>query len=74
MSCHDYEGVMLVLCTPLQVKCFQIISEYRTQTVIWSHSIQFAKTLQNKSSESMCTYRGPGKRRPTAIRQQSGSS
>jgi len=21
MSCHDYEGVMLVLCTPLQVKC-----------------------------------------------------
>jgi len=22
MSCHDYEGVMLVLCTPLQVKCY----------------------------------------------------
>jgi len=21
MSCHGYEGVMLVLCTPLQVKC-----------------------------------------------------
>jgi len=23
MSCDDYEGVMLVLCTPLQVKCYQ---------------------------------------------------
>jgi len=23
MSCHDYEGVMSVLCTPLQVKCFR---------------------------------------------------
>jgi len=22
---HDYEGVMLVLCTPLQVKCYQMI-------------------------------------------------
>jgi len=22
MSCHDYEGVMPVLCTPLQVKCY----------------------------------------------------
>jgi len=22
MSCHYYEGVMLVLCTPLQVKCY----------------------------------------------------
>jgi len=22
MSFHDYEGVMLVLCTPLQVKCY----------------------------------------------------
>jgi len=21
VSCHDYEGVMSVLCTPLQVKC-----------------------------------------------------
>jgi len=25
MSCHDYEGVMSVLCTPLQVKCYQKI-------------------------------------------------
>jgi len=23
MSCHGYEGVMSVLCTPLQVKCYQ---------------------------------------------------
>uniref|UniRef100_A0A672JXP1 CUB domain-containing protein n=1 Tax=Sinocyclocheilus grahami TaxID=75366 RepID=A0A672JXP1_SINGR len=23
-SCHDYEGVMSVLCTPLQVKCYRI--------------------------------------------------
>jgi len=22
MSCHGYEGVMSVLCTPLQVKCY----------------------------------------------------
>jgi len=22
MPCHDYEGVMLVLCTRLQVKCY----------------------------------------------------
>jgi len=22
-TCHDYEGVMLVLCTPLQVKSYQ---------------------------------------------------
>jgi len=22
MSCRDYEGVMLVLCTPVQVKCY----------------------------------------------------
>jgi len=24
LICHDYEGVMLVLCTPLQVKCYPI--------------------------------------------------
>jgi len=24
MSCHGYEGVMSVLCTSLQVKCYQI--------------------------------------------------
>jgi len=24
MSSHDYEGIMLVLCTPLQVKCYRI--------------------------------------------------
>jgi len=23
MSHHDYESVMLVLCTPLQVKCYR---------------------------------------------------
>jgi len=23
MSCHDYEGVMLALCTPHQLKCYQ---------------------------------------------------
>jgi len=26
MSCHCYEGVMSVLCTPLQVKCYQSIN------------------------------------------------
>jgi len=25
VSCQDYEGVMLVLCTPLQVKCYRKI-------------------------------------------------
>ncbi len=25
VSCHDYEGVMSVLCTPLQVKCNRIL-------------------------------------------------
>ncbi len=25
MSCHDYEAVMSVLCTPLQVKCNLIL-------------------------------------------------
>jgi len=25
MSCYGYEGVMTVLCTPLQVKCYQYI-------------------------------------------------
>jgi len=24
MSCHGYEGVMPVSCTPLQVKCYQV--------------------------------------------------
>jgi len=24
MSSHDYEGVMLVLCTLLQLKCYQM--------------------------------------------------
>jgi len=24
MSCHGYEGVMPVLCTPLQVKCYRL--------------------------------------------------
>jgi len=24
MSCHGYEGVMIDLCTPLQVKCYRI--------------------------------------------------
>jgi len=23
-TCHGYEGVMLVLCTPLQVKCYPV--------------------------------------------------
>ncbi len=23
VSCHDYEGVMSVLCTPRQVKCYR---------------------------------------------------
>jgi len=27
-SCHEYEGVMLVLCTRLQVKCYQKNSIY----------------------------------------------
>jgi len=26
MSCHNYEGVISVLCTPLQVKCYQYFS------------------------------------------------
>jgi len=25
MLCHDYEGVMLDLCTPLQVKCYRFV-------------------------------------------------
>jgi len=25
MSCHDYEGVMSVLCTPLPVKCYHFM-------------------------------------------------
>jgi len=25
MSCHGYEGVMSVLCTPLQVKCYLLM-------------------------------------------------
>jgi len=28
MSCHDYEGVMLVLCTPLQVKCHPFLFSF----------------------------------------------
>jgi len=28
VSCHDYEGVMLVLCTPLQVKCYPILQGF----------------------------------------------
>jgi len=24
-SCHGYKGIMLVLCTPLQVKCYRRI-------------------------------------------------
>jgi len=32
MSCHDYEGVMSVLCTPLQVKCYHIICIIISQT------------------------------------------
>jgi len=24
MSCHGYEGVMLVFCTPLQVQCYPL--------------------------------------------------
>jgi len=27
MPCHGYEGVMSVLCTPLQVKCYQPIKK-----------------------------------------------
>jgi len=27
MSCHDYEGVMPVLCTPLQIKCYPTLLE-----------------------------------------------
>jgi len=23
--CHDYEGVMFVLCTPLQIKCYHTL-------------------------------------------------
>jgi len=38
VSCHDYEGIMSVLCTPLQVKCyrfffiFDILISYSTRT------------------------------------------
>jgi len=28
MSCHDYEGLMSVLCTPLQVKCLRFFTKY----------------------------------------------
>jgi len=28
MSCHGYEGVMSVLCTPLQVKCYHIRNNF----------------------------------------------
>jgi len=28
MSCHGYEGVMQVLCTPFQVKCYRIFHSY----------------------------------------------
>jgi len=28
--CHVYDSVMSVLCTPLQIKCYQIMSETTT--------------------------------------------
>jgi len=33
MSCHGYEGVMSVLCTPLQVKCYP--KEKRSEEYHW---------------------------------------
>jgi len=30
MSCHDYEGVMSVLYTPIQVKCYQNLKSLLT--------------------------------------------
>jgi len=34
MSCHGYECVMSVLCTPLQVKCYRVILLYLSLSYI----------------------------------------
>jgi len=33
ITCHVYESVMHVLCTPLQVKCYQMFLETFTKVV-----------------------------------------
>uniref|UniRef100_A0A672JTJ4 CUB domain-containing protein n=1 Tax=Sinocyclocheilus grahami TaxID=75366 RepID=A0A672JTJ4_SINGR len=42
-SCHDYEGVMSVLCTPLQVKCYRI--KYPL-LVKYFYAMQFCKFVK----------------------------
>jgi len=41
MSCHDYEGVMLVLCTPLQVKCYPSLFLCGQSSPVASHFFPF---------------------------------
>jgi len=40
MSRHDYEGVMLGLCTPLQVKCYPIWKQI---------AIEVTKVIQSRA-------------------------
>ncbi len=50
VSYHDYEGVMSVLCTPLQVKCnhiFALFCEYEFNKISDSDELKFGYHLYN---------------------------
>jgi len=46
MSCHGYESVMLVLCTPLQVKCYQ--NGFTAETMIHFQDSSCNRRMQTK--------------------------
>jgi len=55
-SCHDYEGVMLVLCTPLKVKCYQKLKNNQDITKI-NYQIFFYFIFIKKKTISVSTKR-----------------
>jgi len=52
MSCHGYEGVMSVLCTPLQVKCFVYVMLY----ILISYLLNVSVTLYFTTRKQLCKY------------------
>jgi len=56
MSCHDYEGVMPVLCTPLQVKCYLKLFPSPTHKLF---SAVLFKFVQTKYKLFVCAFNIP---------------
>jgi len=54
MSCHDYEGIMLVLCTPLQVKYYPLMDSPKVNHISVQIFIENGPSLLEIRN---CTFR-----------------